>query len=297
MGRLILLIHTESKVRCDQVQPCRKCNVAHLECTYNDRVKRKTVPRINRPPLPPSIGSYQSPSSREDASSISGRLPGEGEVSPTAASNQNLDPRLGRPSAGRFDSIHSIAPGLLSQLEVYPMPPRISSRLLSLHVKLFLRFMYPLWPVLRPKDLVDTCKDVESLSPKRYALLLSVCAATNVQLKLSAMHMLSDLPDDTVSELYTLYTQDYLLNEAVKSRNQINIAEEPDIDALLTSTFLFSCYANLERNNEAWFYLSQAVSFVISLQLHDEASYASYGIAEAEIRSRIFWMVFILERL
>lgn len=156
--------------------------------------------------------------------------------------------------------------------------------------------MFPIWPVVRPKELLDACADPESLTPSNYCLLLALSAATTIQLKLASNHLLSDLTDETLSEVLAPYTTEYLLIEAINARDALNIAKAPDVDTLLTSCFLFSAYANLDRLDEAWFYLSQTVSFVISLRLQDEASYPTLSPEEAERRCRIFWMVFLLER-
>jgi len=156
--------------------------------------------------------------------------------------------------------------------------------------------MFPIWPVVRPKDLLEACTECESILPRRYCLLLALSAATSIQLKLASNHLLADLSDESLGEVVAPYTTDYFLNEAIKARNALNIAETPDVDTLLTSCFLFSAYANLGRSNEAWFYLSQTVSFVIALQLNDETIYSILVPEEAEMKCRIFWMVFILER-
>lgn len=156
--------------------------------------------------------------------------------------------------------------------------------------------MFPIWPVVRPKDLLEACTDSESVLPRRYCLLLALSAATTIQLKLASNHLLVDLSEESLEEIAAPYTTEYFLNEAIKARNALNIAETPDIDTLLTSCFLFSAYANLGRSNEAWFYLSQTVSFVIALQLHDETIYSTLESEDAEMKCRIFWMVFILER-
>lgn len=128
--------------------------------------------------------------------------------------------------------------------------------------------------------------------------MVALCAATNIQLNLAPKHSVFDFtgPTDIIDDVYATYTQDYLLSEAIKIRTTLNIAENPDTDTLLTSCFLFSAYANLERHNEAWFYLSHTVSFVISLGLHDESTYSSLDVVDAQIKRGIFWLVFVLER-
>lgn len=60
--------------------------------------------------------------------------------------------------------------------------------------------------------------------------------------------------------------------------------------------FLFAAYGNLDRQDQAWFYLSQATSLALTLGLHREATYSTFGEEEAEERRRVFWLLFVTER-
>ena len=125
-----------------------------------------------------------------------------------------------------------------------------------------------------------------------------MAAATNIQLNLAPSSTLFDLmgTENATEGVENPYSHHYILSEIIKTRSTLHIAENPDTDTLLTSAFLFSAYANLERHDAAWFYLSQTVSFVIALGLHDERNYNSLPIYDAHIGRRIFWLVFIHER-
>ncbi|RAO70579.1 uncharacterized protein BHQ10_006591 [Talaromyces amestolkiae] len=88
-----------------------------------------------------------------------------------------------------------------------------------------------------------------------------------------------------------------ILTEATNARNECNnICEQVTLESLLTSFFLFAAYGNLDRQNEAWFYLSQATSMALTLGLHREATYSAFGEDEAEERRRVFWLLFVTER-
>lgn len=158
--------------------------------------------------------------------------------------------------------------------------------------------MFPIWPVVRANETLADCSDPESLPLKRYCFLTALCAAASVQLNLESngCEFETDGPTDEAHECHPRLTSDYLLSEVVRLRSTLDIAEEPDLDAMLTSCFLFSAYANLERHNQAWFYLSQSISFALTLQLHDEQAYSKMTYNDAQLRRRIFWLLFILER-
>lgn len=279
------------KIRCDQIEPCAKCHSAGIECTYNERVKRKTPVRRVTVSVIPSLSDFRLTSTGHR--SIISPVPGLDSFSPALAILPvNPTWQDGQQVSARSD-------GIWSNTASDPAEPRrLVGSLLRMHVRLFLRWMFPLWPILEPKDLLEACNEVDMLPPTKYCLLLAICAATNIQLKLSSNHSLADLaePNEVSDEVFAPYTQQYLLNEAVKIRNTLSIAEEIDVDTLLTSMFLFSAFANIQQHQQARFYLSQTVSHCISLRLNDESSYTEYSIVNRELNCRIFWLIYILER-
>ena len=159
--------------------------------------------------------------------------------------------------------------------------------------------MLPIWPIIRPAVLLQYCAGYETLSPKSYCLLLALCSATNIQLNLAPTDSLFDidLGNSSVEDIFAPHKKDYLLSAALAVRNeQLNVATAPDLETLLTSCFFFSAYANKNMHDEAWFYLSQTVTFVISLRLNDERTYSFLDAEAAEMHRRIYWFVFVLER-
>lgn len=259
-----------------------KCRAALLNCTYHDEVKRKT--RNNHHTTQNALDTQWDgqPS-----------LPGDSSHTPTTSSS---------PLAGRESGPRSTRPGHLfdasNQCHQPTLDDRVSGSIIGMHVHLFIRWMFPIWPILRPASLLQAWKDLDTLSPRKYCLLLSLCAATNIQLNLAPTDSLFDPTelDARVSEVYAPYKREYLLSRALHLRGTLDIASKPDIDTLLTSCFLFSAYANLEKQDEAWFYLSQTVSFVVSLRLNDETRYSTLSMEDAEMQRRIYWFVFVLER-
>jgi len=279
------------KIRCDQLEPCAKCQSAGINCTYVEKVKRKTPVRRVTVSVIPSLSNYRDISAgpRPVVPSIAGLDPYSPAIAVSPLNTTWQDDQ----------QVPATSDGLRSSTTLKSAEPcRLAGSLLRMHVKLFLRWMFPLWPILSPNDLLEACNEVDILPPVKYCLLLSICAATNIQLKLSSNHSLADLaePNDVSDEVIAPYTQQYLLNESVKVRNNLNSAEELDIDALLTSMFLFSAFANTLQHQQARFYLSQTVTYCVALRLNDESSYAVYSIVDRELNCRIFWLVYILER-
>lgn len=176
---------------------------------------------------------------------------------------------------------------------------RIPSQVLLDHVNIFVQNLYSIMPVFDPNRVRDDCINPETLSPQRYSFLAALSAATHVQLKLDNMdqHSMGLLkgignPGPHSNPIST----EYFLSEALQARAQFDVIEQQDTDNLLTSFFLFATYGNLNKQTQAWFYLSQAISLAISLNMHLEATYSGMDPDESEEWRRIFWLLFVTER-
>jgi Fungal specific transcription factor domain len=179
-----------------------------------------------------------------------------------------------------------------AQLSLLRQPGSLSGRLLptalQAHVNIYLKYLYPIMPVLNAEQALADSQDPERLTPERYAFITALCAATHVQLQLD------EVVDSTSSSSYSGIG---LLTEATNARAKCNnICDHVTIESLLTSFFLFAAYGNLDRHDQAWFYLSQATSMSHTLGLHRESTYAEFAAAEAEERRRVFWLLFVTER-
>ena len=158
------------KVKCDRTHPCLKCRVGLLRCTYHDNVKRQ-VTNVRIPANTRSPTSARSSSVRQDEAEsvlqVIEDIRGQSEESSGNASFAN-------PPRQRHSTARSVSPR--DRLHSSQKSPRISSRMLRLHVKLFLKWMFPLWPIVRPDETLAACADVEALSAERYCFLLALCA-------------------------------------------------------------------------------------------------------------------------
>lgn len=169
------------------------------------------------------------------------------------------------------------------------------------HVNIFIQNLFPIMPVFDPKRAQEDCMNPEALSPQRYAFLTAISAAARVQLKLDGMGQhdlglgLLEGTGNSGAHLNPISTE-YLLSEALQARAQFDIIEQQDMDNLLTSFFLFAAHGNMNNQNQAWFYLSQAISLAASQNMHLESTYSGMDPEEAEEKRRIFWLLFVTER-
>lgn len=172
---------------------------------------------------------------------------------------------------------------------------RLSAMVILVHINVYLKYLYPIIPVVNPENILNDSQQPEQLTAERYSFITALCAATHIQLQLDAMIDPSSSSAYYDSSLALSGIE--ILTEATNARNECNnICEQVTLESLLTSFFLFAAYGNLDRQNEAWFYLSQATSMALTLGLHREATYSAFGEDEAEERRRVFWLLFVTER-
>ena len=306
------------KIKCSRDLPCDKCQQLCLKCSYSDILCRKGPKFRTLYPLAPShpLASWQAPLSADDANSRNVQA-GYADFfsqpnlssAPCPVQYPNPLPRPITPlpasstEAGyvyRYPHANNPAPR--------PYARRLTSPILLAHVNVFIKYLFPIMPVVRREELKWDSHRPERVSPQRYAFLAALCAATHIQLKLdggsdqlacgSSISSNSAATSASTIDIdgQALMSGEELLAEAVGARNECDVVEEMDIESLLTSLFLFACYGNLDKQKQAWFYLCQTTSMVFTLGLHRESSYTRLSIEEAEEKRRIFWLLFVTER-
>ncbi|KAL4937205.1 hypothetical protein BDV06DRAFT_78298 [Aspergillus oleicola] len=302
------------KIKCSRELPCDKCQRLLLSCSYSDVLRRKGPKFRTLYPLAPihPLVARQ----RQLLQCEPQRFPAEGEwfadptsypmegspASPpfTTEEPQYLAPELRQPygqlplELSSPDSLKSISESPTAVL--FPSPRILTPSVLLAHVNVYLKYMFPIMPVVQREELQQDCHQPERLSPQRYAFLASLCAATHIQLKLDGATPVADTSHLQTGVDGGLMSGEELLAEAVRARKDCDPIEDMNIESLLTSFFLFASYGNLDRQDYAWFYLCQATSMVFTLGLHREPTYSELPIEEAEQRRRVFWLLFITER-
>lgn len=272
------------KTKCDRASPCSTCVSCDLPCYYRHSLQRRGPKggkgrRLNliKQGIPKAEGLE--------------------EYGAEPATPFGLDTR----SLSHLD-ISTVGP--LSAASSSPLPspgvsPSIQSTLAD-HVEIFMAHLFPVMPVIDEMQLRADSLTPDSLSPSRYALLLALAAVTRIQLLLDQQ---PESIDHTIEQQFN-FSRGYgatgvqFLAAAEAARQQINISESMSEDAILTSFFLFVCYGNLEKHNQAWFYLNQSVSIAILLEIDNETPESVAGLSDLDIdrRRRIFWLLFISER-
>ncbi|PYH34501.1 putative C6 transcription factor (AmyR) [Aspergillus neoniger CBS 115656] len=304
------------KIKCSRELPCDKCRRLLLSCSYSDVLRRKGPKFRTLYPLAPihplvsrQQNSYQhnpshNPLNKQWTTDGVG-YPLSSPMSPsfTVADPQYLPHDAPEPFSqlpppelvSSPDSTNSLSDS--SMALVRPYARRLSAPVLLAHVNVYLKYLFPIMPVVRKEELQQDCHQPERLSPQRYVFLVALCAATHIQLKLDGT---ASVPEPSHLQAgidgHSWMSGEELLAEAVRARKDCDPVDGMNIESLLTSFFLFASYGNLDRQDHAWFYLCQATSMVFTLALHRESSYVDLSIEEAEERRRVFWLLFVTER-
>jgi hypothetical protein len=302
------------KIKCSRELPCDKCQRLLLSCSYSDVLRRKGPKFRTLYPLAPihplsarndgnqeqfyadqdgyPDANYRMSSPASPAFAVADAQYVPQDLSDTLS--QLPPPEL----VSSPDSTDSTIESIRGQTQALPHARRLSPQILLAHVNVYLKYLFPIMPVVRGEQLRRDSEQPELLSPSRYAFLASICAATHIQLKLDGD---TPVPDparlQSLGDGHSLVSGEKLLAEAVRARRECDIMEDVSIETLLTSFFLFASYGNLDKQSHAWYYLCETTSMTFTLGLHRESTYADLSVEDAEERRRIFWLLFITERL
>ncbi|KFY47890.1 hypothetical protein V495_01761 [Pseudogymnoascus sp. VKM F-4514 (FW-929)] len=280
------------KIKCNRDRPCNKCLENDLLCRY-DFVRNRKGPKGTSARILSSLPSV--PSLQQDVG-----LGKEG-IEKDSRGTIGQDVLATSPSESAY-SISSAT--LIQEFDVAPgdysseerRPERVPSHVLLAHVNVFLKHLYPIMPVVEENSLCLDCINPDTLSPAKYALLTSLCAATHIQLKLGSASSAAPALSSPISYDPSYFNGEFFISECLKARQEFDFMAEPSCDTVLTSFFLFASFGNLDKQNHAWFYLTQSISFAYALCLHNESQYSMLEGSEAEIRRRIYWLLFVTER-
>ncbi|KAL8689794.1 MAG: hypothetical protein Q9218_004612 [Villophora microphyllina] len=132
--------------------------------------------------------------------------------------------------------------------------------------------MYPSMPIMHNEQLWRLVADMD-ISVEAYCLIASFCAFMLIQpgIEAKAPQAIRSL---TASPSRTLLGKT-LLDEALRRRRNYEYIENPSVNAVITSFFLFGCCFGLDKHNTAWFHLREATTLAQILGMQDEKTYAS----------------------
>lgn len=193
----------------------------------------------------------------------------------------------------RQDSMHNYG-----SLTSSPSSPILSSLLtqdlIDGCIDFYFANMYPTMPILHNEQLWRLIAEKDS-SVEAYCLLCSLCAFMLIQpgIESNAGHAIKIL-EGSLSNNTSLGRA--LLEGALRRRKGYDYIENPSVNAVITSFFVFGCFFGLDKHNTAWFHLREATTLAQTIGMQHEKTYVGGDYVEAARMRKLFWLLFVTER-
>ncbi|KAL8636443.1 MAG: hypothetical protein Q9228_006159 [Teloschistes exilis] len=173
------------------------------------------------------------------------------------------------------------------------LPGLLTQELIDGCIDFYLAHMYPTMPIMHNDQVWRLVAEMD-ISVEAFCLIASFCAFMLIQPGVE-----SKAPQ-TIKSLATFPSMtslgQALLDEALRRRRNHDYIENPSVNAVITSYFLFGCCFGLDKQNTAWFHLREATTLAQMIGMQDEKTYASGSLIETASMRRLFWLLFITER-
>ncbi|CAN6640134.1 hypothetical protein TRVA0_018S00364 [Trichomonascus vanleenenianus] len=156
----------------------------------------------------------------------------------------------------------------------------------SLEVEFYKGFMdeyaesiYPVFPVISKEELLSHISKMDSgtASGAESSLVCAACAMTFSRIRAPFQPGEQDY-EEIVRQL---------LEKALALRGTLGSRDSLNLENIMTSVFLSSCFVSIHEVDLAWFYLREAITMVTILKLESD---------RVPRYERLYWMLFIHER-
>ncbi|KAI1339073.1 hypothetical protein F5Y15DRAFT_384722 [Xylariaceae sp. FL0016] len=246
------------KVKCDGINPCRNCSSAQLTCTYN-AIPQKKGPKGSRAKVISELRETQR------QTSLSAKV------------------------QSRLNGINSPPCGVAS---LAPTPGLLASEMIKESIDFFFANMYPIMPILNRQRLEQQAMFMDQ-NLDTYCLVTSMSAFMMFQPGIGlpgADPLLEHMPGANI------VSGTLLMEEAIRVRKGFEYLDNPTLNSLCTSYFLFCSYYALEMHEKAWYHLREATTMLQMFGMAKEETYLQYDNVEASRRRRLYWLLFVTER-
>ncbi|KAE8144184.1 hypothetical protein BDV25DRAFT_134889 [Aspergillus avenaceus] len=148
--------------------------------------------------------------------------------------------------------------------------------------------LHPTLPVLNRSSLfIRMLSQEHRRNPQFGSMLLSLCAFSLTQP--------IEIDERPTSQSRAGQAR-LMMTEATRMRSCSDFGENPTIEAVLTSFFLFGCLFGSNQHNAAWLRLREALDLAATLGLNDPGSYRDLPSDEKGQRLRTYLVLSITER-
>ncbi|GME30184.1 putative C6 transcription protein [Neofusicoccum parvum] len=155
-------------------------------------------------------------------------------------------------------------------------------------IDVYFERLYPTLPILKRSSIFARLLAQEHrTNPDFGAMLLALSAFSLIQpVRISEWSSASSRENMV----------NFMLSESVKMRAVTEFGENPSLDTILTSVFLFACMFQRNQHNAAWFRLKEAVELGSVFGLGRSDCYATCEPDQKQQRLRIYYLLSVTER-
>ncbi|KAH7020686.1 C6 transcription factor [Macrophomina phaseolina] len=178
------------------------------------------------------------------------------------------------------------APSFQPAASIWPMG--ITYENLIKWIDVYFERLYPTLPILKRSSIFARLLAQEHRTNPDFGAML---------LALSAFSLIQPV---RISEWSSACSRENMVNfilaESVKMRASVQFGENPSLDAVLTSVFLFACLFQRNQHNAAWFRLKEAVELGSMFGLGRSECYATCEPEQKQQRLQIYYLLSVTER-
>lgn len=190
----------------------------------------------------------------------------------------NLPRTNSSPAAGLF---------LTSRSEEF-WPECFTEEMILPWIDIFFDRLYPTLPLLDRTVLYRDMICRRHRKDRQYgAMILSLCAFSLIQ-PVHTQERQSMPSSDNHAKV--------LLDEALRLHSTADLGENPVLETVLTSFFMFGCLFGLQKHNAAWLKLREAIDVAAILCLQLPEAYTFLSDLERTQRLRVFFVLSVTER-
>lgn len=174
--------------------------------------------------------------------------------------------------------------------------PLIALAEFSPFLQIYQTWYYEIWPVVSVSNLISSISsktsgelDLNTGNLQSYMLCCALSGAVQGLMDLVSFYDEICIPDG-------LKSVDFI-EECLRARNFSDYKQNPTIDSILTSFFLFVYYDNFKLNFfQSVLYLREAITITELLELHDDSKYKELSREEQYRIRNIYYMLVVTER-
>lgn len=169
----------------------------------------------------------------------------------------------------------------------------LSSELVEACIDYFFDDVYPTQPVLERRSFNQSV-NLMYQNPEAYCLVVSLCAYMLIQPNMNVSATMLPGRADLIGSTKAVGIA--LIQDVLDVRKTMDPYEDPTVQSVLASFFLFGSYFCLEKHPTAWAYLRDATTVALLLNMHQEQSYIHMNPIEADLKRRLYWLLYVTER-